>query len=152
MGRIILGAAVIVTVWAGTTVGAQKVTNPAEYAMAMKTIGGAFGDATRMIGAGAMEEAKARVATSRSAMTTVEQFWVERKNEAAAAIAKDSVMKLEALERALTGLPVNTLSAEQYNRIQAATAQTQATCGACHSKYREQDPATKAFGFKAGVL
>ena len=121
-----------------------KVTTPEEYVNAMKAVSAAFGAANKAIQSGAAADAKAPLANARSTMVAVQAFWVEKKKDDPATIAKDSVAKMDALEK--------TLSGSDGAAIAGAAKEVTGTCGACHSKYREQDPATKTYKIKAGTL
>jgi cytochrome c556 len=81
-------------------------------------------------------------------MKAVATFWEARKKDDPARLADDARMKLQQLHDLLSG--------SQYNvnlpAVDAAAKAVGAACGACHVKYRDQDPATKAYTIKAGTL
>ena len=77
-------------------------------------------------------------------MAAVEAFWVAMKKDDPAMIAKDSAAKMDALDKALSGTDATAAA--------FAAKEVGSTCAACHGKYREQDPATKAYTIKAGTL
>jgi cytochrome c556 len=121
-----------------------KVASPEDYDKAMKAIGPAFGATNKAIQSGAMADAKIQLATALSTMMAVQAFWVDKMKDDPATIAKDAVTKMQALDKALSGTDTAVVA--------AAAKEVGGTCAACHGKYREQDPATKAFSIKAGTL
>jgi hypothetical protein len=121
-----------------------KVVTPEDYSKAMKAIGGAFGGASKAVQSGAISDARAQVATVRATMMAIQTFWEGQKKDDPAMIAKDAVAKMDALDKALSGS--DTAAAA------SGVKEVGGTCTACHAKYREQDPATKAFSIKAGTL
>ena len=147
MRRFLMCAAVIAVAWAGTLTHAQtamKITSVDDYAKAMKAIGAGFGGANKAIQSGALADAKMGVAAAKAQMMAVQAFWVEKKKDDPAMIAKQAVEKMEALEKALGG--------SDQAAVMAAVKEVGGACGACHTKYRDQDPTTKAYSFKPGVL
>jgi cytochrome c556 len=121
-----------------------KVNTPEEYDKAMKAIGAAFGAVNKAVASGSTTDAKTQLATAKATMGAVQTFWVEKKKDDPAMIAKDSVAKMDVLEKALAGTDTAAVA--------AAVKDVGGTCGACHAKYREQDPTTKQFSIKAGTL
>lgn len=121
-----------------------KVATPEDYAKAMKAIGGAFGGTNKAVQSGALGDARAQVATVRANMAAVQAFWEDKKKDDPAMIAKDSVAKMDALDKALSGNDAATIA--------AGVKDAGGTCTACHAKYRDQDATTKAFSIKAGTL
>ncbi len=121
-----------------------KVATPEDYDKAMKAIGAAFGATNKAVQSGAMADAKTQLATALTTMAAVQAFWVEKMKDDPAMIAKDSVAKMQVLDKALSG--------SDPAAVAPAFKDVGGTCGACHAKYREQDPATKAFSIKAGTL
>src|SRR5262245_42748309 len=117
---------------------------------AMKTTGQACnaGNATLRTGQTAAKDpgdAKAYVAISRDRLATTITFWRDRKRDDAIKILRDTLTRLDALDVALSGEAVDAA------RVADAAKQVGTACEACHALYREQDPATKAYRFKAGL-
>lgn len=123
---------------------AAKISTVDDYDKAMKAIGGAFGATNKAITSGAVNDAKPQLAIARSTMVAVEAFWVEKKKDDPAMLAKNALAKMDALEKTLSGGDTTAMA--------AAFKEVAGACGACHTKYREQDPTTKAFTMKAGTL
>jgi len=121
-----------------------KVATVEDYDKAMKAIGAAFGATNKAIQSAAMADAKTQLATALSTMMAIQGFWVEKMKDDPAMIAKDAIAKMQALDK--------TLSGNDAVAVATAAKDVTGTCGACHSKYRDQDPATKAFSIKAGTL
>lgn len=144
MRRFAICAAVLVMTWAGTVGYAQGLKNEDDFDKCMKAIGAAFGAANKAMQSGSMADAKAEVAKVKANMGAVEAFFKERSKADPQALAAASLAKLGALETALGGTDAAAAG--------AAFKEAGGTCGACHSKYREQNPETKAYSFKAGTL
>ncbi len=62
--------------------------------------------------------------------------------------AKDAVAKMQQLDELIGGRA----SAVDVTALDAAAKAVGAACGACHGKYRDQNPVTKAYTIKAGTL
>jgi cytochrome c556 len=146
MRRVLTCTTILLAMAAGSAMFAQgKISTVEDYDKAMKAIGGAFGGVAKAVQGGSMAEAKTGLATARTQMVAVQAFWVEKKKDDPAAIAKDSISKMDALDKALGG----TDSAAAM----AAFKEVGGTCQACHMKYRDPDPANpKSFVMKPGVL
>lgn len=121
-----------------------RIATPEDFDKAMKAIGAAFGATNKAIQSGAMADAKIQLAPALSLMTAVQAFWMEKVKYEPAALARDALTKMQALDKALAGTDTAAVA--------AAVKEVGGACGACHAKYREQDPVTKAFSIKAGTL
>jgi hypothetical protein len=112
---------------------------------AMKTAGLAFELTDASVGKNDFENAKDYLIRARDWLAPTITFWRDRKAADAVAMLRDTLAKLDALDAAL--------SAQSVDRAAAVglVKQAAASCEACHSKYREQDPATKAYRVKAGA-
>ena len=111
----------------------------------MKTIGLAFTLARSAIDKNSAENAKDYLVRARDQLATTITFWRDRKNDDAVATLRETLKKMDALDAAM--------STDSPDMKAAATlaASVNQSCEACHAKYREQDPATKAYRVKAGV-
>ena len=147
MRRFLMCAAVLSVPLAGAVGYAQatKIASPEDYDKAMKTIGPAWQATNKAIMSGALADAKTSLATARSTMVAVQAFWMERKKDDPAMLAKDSLAKMDALDK--------TLSGGDATAAAAAAKETFGACQTCHKQYREPDPANpKSFVMKPGVL
>ena len=109
---------------------------------AMKTIGLAFTLTGSAIDKNSPENAKDYLIRARDQLATTITYWRDRKNEDAIATLRETLKKMDALDAAM--------SADAVDMKVASTlaASVGASCQACHSKYREQDPATRAYRVK----
>jgi hypothetical protein len=112
---------------------------------AMKTIGLAFTLTRSAIDKNSAENAKDYLIRARDQLATTITYWRDRKNDDAIAILRETLKKMDALDAAM--------SAETADMKTAATlaGSVGQSCQACHAKYREQDPATKAYRVKPDV-
>ena len=111
---------------------------------AMKTIGLAFTLTGSAIDKNSPENAKDYLIRARDQLATTITFWRDRKNDDAIATLRETLKKMDALDAAMSTDTVDIKAAS------ALAASVNASCEACHAKYREQDPATKAYRVKAG--
>ncbi len=109
---------------------------------AMKTVGLAFTLTRSAIDKNSAENAKDYLIRARDQLATTITYWRDRKNEDATGILRETLKKMDALDAAM--------SAESVDLKAASTlaASVNSSCEACHAKYREQDPATKAYRVK----
>ena len=112
---------------------------------AMKTIDLAFMLTRSAIDKNSPENAKDYLIRARDELATTITYWRDRKNEDAIATLRETLKKMDAL-----GV---SMSAETVDIKAAATlaASVGQSCEACHAKYREQDPTTKAYRVKPDV-
>ena len=125
---------------------AQKypIFNAEHLDEAMKTVGLAFTLARSAIDKNSPENAKDYLIRARDQLATTITFWRDRKNDDAIATLRETLKKMDALDAAMSTDTVDIKAAS------ALAASVNASCEACHAKYREQDPATKAYRVKAG--
>jgi cytochrome c556 len=109
---------------------------------AMKTIGLAFTLTRSAIDKNSPENAKDYLVRARDQLATTITYWRDRKNEDAIATLRETLKKMDTLDAAM--------SAETVDMKAAATlaGSIGQSCEACHAKYREQDPTTKAYRVK----
>ena len=145
MRRFQMCAAVMAVAFVGVlSAQAMKITNLDDYKKAMQAIGASFGGSMKAAGSGDMAGAKASVATAKANMQAVQAFFVERKKDDPAMLAKDAVDKLTAAETALGG----TDAAAAQGALKAVGG----ACGACHTKYRDGDGKQTPYSFKPGTI
>ena len=136
----------VLVAWVASAGYAQtKIATPEDYDKTMKAIGGAMGATNKAIASGSLADAKTSLATARTNMMAVQAFWVERKKDDPAMIAKDALSRMDAADKALSGTDAAAAG--------MAVKEVFGACQACHMKYRDPDPNTpKSFIFKPGVL
>ena len=154
VGFRVLVAVVVFWIGGALVVAQQKEAPPQQYPVfstdhldeAMKTIGLAFSLTRSAIDKNSAENAKDYLIRSRDQLATTITFWRDRKRDDAIAILRETLKKMDALDAALSEETVNQKAASDLAGSVAAS------CEACHSKYREQDPATKAYRVKADAV
>jgi hypothetical protein len=124
------------------------VASVAEFSRAMKAIGAAFGAATQAIPSKSFDEAQAQLAVGISTMKAVAKFWETRQKEDPTRLANDALTKMQQLNEMIGGNLYNV----NVTAVDTATKAVGGACGACHAKYRDQDPATKVYAIRAGTL
>ena len=109
---------------------------------AMKTIGLAFTLTRSAIDKNGPENAKDYLIRARDQLATTITYWRDRKNDDAIATLRETLKKMDALDAAMSAETVDLKAAA------ALAASVGQSCEACHTKYREQDPATRAYRVK----
>jgi cytochrome c556 len=139
--RLPLAVSALAIVFASAPL-AQKVKYPIftveHLNEAMKTVGLAFGLASRA-GASDAQNAKDYLIRARDQLATTITFWRDRKKDDAVSMLRETVKKMDALDAALSATPPNAAA------VKTLVDEIGAGCESCHAKYREQDPATKAY-------
>jgi cytochrome c556 len=129
----------------GQAAPAGTVTSVEDHDRAMKAISTNAFAVPKLLEARAFSDVKARYVAMRELFVGVEGFWAARKKDDAAMLARNAMAKIDTIIRA----------ADMSDRpgIDAGIKELVAACAACHTKYREPDPATpKSFVIKPGVL
>ena len=109
---------------------------------AMKAVGRNVSLANTAIASSDFEGAKGRVARAREQLSPTVAFWTNEKKADAVKLVRTATARLDALDRTLSTTPVDAPA------VAAAAQELAAACQACHTVYREQDAATKAFRLK----
>jgi hypothetical protein len=109
---------------------------------AMKTVGLAFTLTRSAIDKNSAENAKDYLIRARDQLATTITYWRDRKNEEAIGILRETLKKMDALDAAMSGESVDLKAASTL------AASVNQSCESCHTKYREQDPATKTYRVK----
>ena len=126
--------AALLVAWVGTVVMAQKITTPEELDKAMKKVQQANMAANKAVASGNFAEAAKQLAIVKQAITDSREFWVQHKKDDAIAANKETVAKIEAVEKLLTA------PAPDAQAVQAAFKQEIGpACRQCHEKYRVRD-------------
>ena len=113
---------------------------------AMKTVGLAFGLAEHAIAKNDFENAKDYLIRARDQVSPSITFWRDRKLDDAVAMLRDTLKKMDALDAAMSAETVDPPA------VAGLARQVTASCETCHAKYREQDPATKAYRVKPELV
>ena len=126
--------AVLMVAWAGSIVLAQKVTTPEELDKTMKKVQQANMAAVKAINSKDFAEGAKQLAIVKQAINDSREFWVVNKKDDAIAANKETVAKIEVVEKLLTG------PSPDPQAIGAAMKQeVGAACRQCHEKYRVRD-------------
>jgi hypothetical protein len=135
----------------GTSIGlAQKPKYPIYTAdhlnEAMKTVGLAFGLAENAVTKNDFENAKDYLIRARDQLAPSITFWRDRKLDDAVTMLRDTLKKMDALDAAMSTEKVDARA------VAGLAKDASASCETCHAKYREQDPATKAYRVKPELV
>jgi len=145
--RVRVYAAAVLCAWSAAVVGAQapKVTTPEELDKVMKKAGPAMQAAGKAVGASQFAEVRNQITIVRQAVLDSQQFWIEHKREDALKFNKDTLAKIDDLQKLIATDTVDAAAA-------AASVKTVgAACRSCHQVYRATD-ADNNFILKPGSL
>ncbi len=134
---------------AGVFVTAQKpypVYTLDHFVSTMKTLGPNFAGVTASLADNDFEAAKSRLVLTRQQLATTVTLWRDHGKDDAVAFVRAALEKIDQLDDALSAESVDSAAAT------ATARQIGAACEACHAVYREQDPATRAYRIKPGVI
>jgi cytochrome c556 len=143
MRRYVVYAAVLCAV-VGGAVTAQNVSTPAELDKVMKKAS-AFRQVDKAIQSNNAADAKKQPAVVKAAVDESRTFWVEHKREDALKLNKESIAKLDALDKVLSSPTLDVAAAT------AAFKEAGGACRACHQIYRAED-ANNEYMLKPGSI
>jgi hypothetical protein len=112
----------------------------------MKSVGANFGGTRTSLEQRDFEEAKSRLTRSREQLAVTITFWRDNKRDDAIKMLRTTLTRMDDLDAALSAETVDAGAAA------AAAGRVNEACEACHAVYREQDPATKAYRLKPGLI
>jgi hypothetical protein len=112
----------------------------------MKTLGPNVAGLRASLGDGDFTSAKARVIRSREQLATTVTFWRDTGQDEALALLRTALERMDALDAALS------LDAVDRAAVTKMATEIGTACGACHTVYREQDPATGEYRPKQSAL
>jgi hypothetical protein len=110
-----------------------KVTTPEQLDKVMKQVQQANQPVSKAIQSGAYADARKGLAAVKEAVLLSQSFWIEHKKDDAVTLNKESIAKIEALEKVIA-----TDTADATAAI-TALKEMGASCRACHQKYRATD-------------
>ncbi len=122
---------------------AQKAQTAEDLQKSMKKIGPAQQAINKSINAMQYAEAKKQLATIKTELVDAQNFWVVKKRQDATQFTKDTVTKVDELDKALDG--------KDQAAITAAYRAMGASCNTCHKVYRGVDD-NNQFILKPGTV
>ena len=146
MRRVVVYAAALCVLLSTVVAAQRKVTTAKELDAVMKRAG-AFRRVDRAIQTKNVAQARSELATVYQAVADSQSFWVEHKKDDAVKMNKESLEKLQALDKLLKE------SASSFD-VAAATAafkEAGAGCRSCHQQYRVED-ANNEYALKPGSV
>ena len=111
----------------------EKVATAEDLDRLMKKAQPAMRAAQKAISGNAYADAKVEVATLRQAIFDSQQFWVEKKRDDALKMNRETIEKIDTLDKALSAETVDSSAA------MAALKEVGGSCRICHEKYRATD-------------
>jgi cytochrome c556 len=148
--RKMTGAAVAMMMATAAALYAQK--NPyrnyteEKFVQNMQTAGRNYAAVKEFVGKNDYQSAKAQLTRAREQLAVTITFWRDRNREDAVSMLRTALSGMDGLDAALGEEPAAPAP------VAAAVQRLDAACAACHAVYRDQDPATKAFRVKPGVI
>jgi cytochrome c556 len=145
--RLRVYASALALAWSGAVIMAQspKVTTPEQLDKVMKQVQQAQQATGKAIKSGAYADARKSLATVKENVLLSQSFWIEHKKDDAVNMNKDTLSKIDLLEKAI--------ASDTADATVAATAlqEVGASCRACHKQYRATD-AENNFILKPGSV
>ena len=123
----------------------SKIGTLADHVALMKSNAQANGALNKAVGSGDFAGARMQITTLRQNLTTLQTFWMEKKNADAVKVVKEGLGRLDALDKMLAAPGPDQVAAQA-----AAKEFGGNTCGACHKMLREGDAQT-GFRFQAAA-
>ncbi len=122
------------------------VTTVEDHDKAMKAILGHSRVVLKLLDAGDLQEMKRNYLGIRDQLVGVRGFWEAKKNDDAVAMVKTAIAKAEGIVAAVD-------AKADRPTMDARIKELVDSCGACHAKFREPDPATPgSHVIKKGIL
>jgi cytochrome c556 len=130
---LLMCATALVLAGSGAIAIAQKITTPEDLDKVMKKAGPALEAGGKAIGGASYADAKTQLTALKQAIDDSREFWVEHKREDAIKFNKDTIAKIEQVEKLLSSEPVDAAAAA------AAMKELGGACRSCHTVYRTKD-------------
>jgi hypothetical protein len=132
MRRFVVYAAALCVMLSSVVIAQRKISTPEELDQVMKRAG-AFRRVDRAIQTKNPAEARSELATVYRAVADSQSFWIEHKRDDAVKLNKETLAKLEALGKMLSGPTLDVAAAT------AAFKEAGGACRACHQQYRVEN-------------
>jgi cytochrome c556 len=145
MRRFVVYAAALCMLLSTVVVAQRKVSTAKELDALMKRAG-AFRRVDRAIQTKNPAQARSELATVFQAVADSQSFWIEHKKDDAVKLNKESLAKLQALDKLLTNQASFDVAAAT-----AAFKEAGGACRACHQQYRVED-ANNEYALKPGSV
>jgi cytochrome c556 len=144
MRRFVVYAAAVCVLLSTVVAAQRKISTAGELDKVMKRAG-AFRRVDRAIQTKNPAQAKRELRTVFQAVADSQSFWTAHKKDDAVKLNKESLAKLEALDKVLTGPDFDVATAT------AAYKEAGGACRACHIQYRVED-ANNEYTLKPGSV
>ena len=131
MRRVVMTAAAVAVACTGAVI-AQKVSSVEDLDKVMKQAS-AFRQVDKAIQSNNAADAKAQLAIVRQAVQDSQSFWIEHKKEDAVKLNRESLAKIDELEKVLSAGTLDIATAT------AKFKETGGSCRSCHQIYRVED-------------
>lgn len=131
MIRCVMYATALLVAMTSTVAVAQRVTSVDELDKTMKRVGPAQQALNKAIQSMSYADARKNIPVIRQAVLDAENFWVTRKKDDAIKATKETVAKLDALDKVLAASPDAATATAAFKELGG-------TCRNCHMTYREQ--------------
>jgi len=138
-------AATLLLAGSGAMAIAQQGSTPEDLEKAMKKAGPALEASGKAIGGSAYADAKTQLAALKQAIDESRGFWVDHKRDDAIKFNKDTIAKIEQVEKLVSAEPVDAAATA------AGMKEVGGACRSCHGVYRTRDADNK-YIIKPGSL
>jgi cytochrome c556 len=145
MRRVVVYAAALCMLLSTVAVAQRKISTEKELDAVMKRAG-AFRRVDRAIQTKNVAQAKSELATVYQAVADSQSFWIEHKRDDAVKMNKESLAKLQELDKLLSNAATFDVAAAT-----AAFKEAGGACRACHQQYRVED-ANNEYALKPGSV
>jgi cytochrome c556 len=145
MRRVVVYAAALCMLLSAVVVAQRKVSTAKELDAVMKRAG-AFRRVDRAIQTKNLAQARSELATVYQAVADSQSFWIEHKKDDAVKLNKESLAKLQELDKLLKDS-----ASFDVATATAAFKEAGGACRACHQQYRVED-ANNEYALKPGSV
>lgn len=145
--RVRVYVSALLLAWSGALIAAQtqKVTTPEQLDKVMKQVQQSNQGIGKALASGAYADVRKGLAAVKENVLLSQSFWVEHKKDDAVKMNKDTLEKIEAVEKLVASDTVDVPAAT------TALKEVGASCRACHKQYRATD-AENNFILKPGSI